>query len=220
MNKNTLQHVLTPLIAIFLIFFIWFGPIPTPYVTTIVISILIFVASYIEYKGKLFSSLGFQRSNFKFKSIFVIAPLVALGLFLFYLFVLIPLATKLTGIPIDYSDFEGLEGNWALCLFALLFIWISAGFGEEIVFRGYFMKQFVKFFGDGKVSIVINIIVFACLFGYLHGTQGITGQIVTGTIGAIIATIFYLRKYDLWFVIAIHGFFDTIALICIYLGLV
>lgn len=219
MHKNTLSQKLIPFITLLFICFILFGPISIPYAGTILCCLVIFIASYIEYKVNWISSLGLKGSNFKFKNFFVFAPLIAFGMFLLYLFVLIPVVTKITGSPMDFSEFKALEGDWLSCLIFLPFIWISAGFGEEIVFRGYFMKQFVKLFGDAKVSIVTNIILFACFFGYLHGYQGISGQIITGIIGGIIATIFYLRKYDLWFVVAIHGFFDTFALFCVYFGL-
>ncbi|WP_411029810.1 CPBP family intramembrane glutamic endopeptidase [Spongiimicrobium sp. 3-5] len=220
MNKLTLRQTLTPLITIAIICFLWFGPIRISYIENVIISILIIIANYIEYKGKPFLALGFQREKFTFKNIFVLAPLVALGLFVFYVFALVPGITELTGVPIDYSSFDQLKGNLPACLVALLIVWASAGFGEEIIFRGYFMRQFVKFFGESKVSIVLNILLLACFFGFMHSYQGITGQLVTGAIGAIVALIFYLRKYDLWFVVAVHGFFDTIALICVYFGLV
>lgn len=219
MNKITLRQTLIPLITIAIICFLWFGPIRISYIENIIISILIIIANYIEYKGKPFSALGFQREKFTFKNIFVLAPLVALGLFVFYVFALVPGITKLTGVPIDYSSFDQLKGNLPACLIALLLVWVSAGFGEEIIFRGYFMRQFVKFFGESKISIVLNIVLFACFFGFMHSYQGITGQLVAGFVGALLALIFYLRKYDLWFIIAVHGFFDTIALICIYFGL-
>jgi membrane protease YdiL (CAAX protease family) len=219
MNNITLRQILTPVITIAIICFLWFGPIRISYIENIIISILIIISNYIEYKGKPFSALGFQREKFTFKNIFVLAPIVALGLFAFYVFVLVPGITKLTGVPIDYSSFDDLKGNLQACLIALLIVWATAGFGEEIIFRGYFMRQFVKFFGESKVSIIFNIILLACLFGFMHSYQGLTGQLVAGTVGAILALIFYLRKYDLWFVIAVHGFFDTIALICIYFGL-
>ena len=127
--------------------------------------------------------------------------------------------TQLTGVPIDFSSFDALKGNLPACLIALVVVWASAGFGEEIIFRGYFMRQFVKFFGESKISILLNIVLLACFFGFMHSYQGITGQLVSGVIGAILALIFYLRKYDLWFVVAVHGFFDTIALVCVYFGL-
>lgn len=219
MNKVSLPQILIPLITVTIICFLWFGPIRISYIENIIISILIIIANYIEYKGKPFSALGFKRERFTLKNIFVLAPLVALGLFAFYVFVLVPGITKLTGVPIDYSSFDDLKGNLQACLIALLIVWATAGFGEEIIFRGYFMRQFVKFFGESKLSIVFNIVLLACLFGFMHSYQGITGQLVAGVIGALLALIFYLRKYDLWFVIAVHGFFDTIALICIYFDL-
>jgi hypothetical protein len=218
MNKINLRQTLIPLITIAIICFIWFGPIRISYIENIIISILIIIANYIEYKGKPFSALGFQREKFTLKNILVLAPLVALGLFIFYVFAVVPGITKLTGVPIDYSSFDQLKGNLPACLIALLLVWATAGFGEEIIFRGYFMRQFVKFFGESKVSIVLNIVLLGCFFGFMHGYQGITGQLVAGFVGALLALIFYLRKYDLWFIIAVHGFFDTIALICIYFG--
>ncbi len=219
MNNLSLKQIAIPLITTAIICFLWFGPIQIPYIVNIIISILIIIANYIEYKGKPFAALGFQREKFKFKNIFVLAPLVAAGLFAFYVFVLVPGITKLTGAPIDYSAFDQLVGNLPACLIAILLVWATAGFGEEIIFRGYFMRQFVKFFGESKVSIAFNIILLACFFGFMHSYQGITGQLVTGIVGALIALIFYLRKYDLWFVIAVHGFFDTIAIVCVYFGL-
>ena len=219
MNTITLRQTLIPLITFAIICFLWFGPIRIGYIENIIISILIIIANYIEYKGKPFLALGFQREKFTFKNIFVLAPLVALGLFSLYVFALVPGITKLTGAPIDYSSFDQLRGNLPACLIALLLVWSATAFGEEIIFRGYFMRQFVKFFGESKASIVLNIFLFSCFFGFMHSQQGITGQLVTGIVGALLALIFYLRKYDLWFIVTVHGFFDTIALIFIYFGL-
>ncbi|MEM7487481.1 MAG: CPBP family intramembrane glutamic endopeptidase [Bacteroidota bacterium] len=219
MNKLSVRQIVIPLITITIICFLWFGPLQIPYIVNIIISILIITANYIEYQGKPFSALGFQREKFTLKNLFVLAPLVAFGLFAFYVFALVPGVTKLTGAPIDYSNFDPLIGNLPASLIAVVIVWASAGFGEEIIFRGYFMRQFVKFFGESKASIVLNIVLLACFFGFMHSYQGITGQLVTGFIGALLALIFYLRTYDLWFVIAVHGFFDTIAIICVYLGL-
>ncbi len=219
MNKINFRQILIPLITISIICFLWFGPLRIT-IENIIISIVIIIANYIEYKGKPFSALGFQREKFTFKNIFVLAPLVSLGLFLFYVFVLVPGITKITGTPIDYSGFDQLKGNLPYFLTFLLLVWATAGFGEEIIFRGYFMRQFVKFFGESKISIVLNIILITGFFGFMHSSQGITGQLVTWIVGALLALIFYLRKYDLWFIIAVHGFFNTIALTCIYLDLV
>jgi len=163
-------------------------------------------------------SLGFRRNSVKLKSLLIKAPIIAIALFLLYSYILIPAATHLTAKPIDFSQFDVLQGNLLGSLVLLVFIWISAAFGEEITFRGYIMRQLVKFFGDGKLSMLLNILLLGLLFGYVHSYQGITGQIVTGVLGVILATIFYRKKYDLWFTVAIHGFFDTIGLVFMYNG--
>ncbi|TCP22414.1 hypothetical protein EV195_11263 [Tenacibaculum skagerrakense] len=219
MNKITLQQTLIPLITMAIIYFIYFGPINRTPFENIIISIIIIIANYIEYKGKPFSALGFQRAKFNAKNLLIFAPLVAIVLFVFYVIAIVPGIEMLTGIPIDYSSMSQLKGNLQLTIVWLLLVWATAGFGEEIIFRGFFMRQFVKFFGESKISIVFNIVLVTGFFGFMHSQQGITGQLVTWITGALIALIFYLRKYDLWFVIAVHGFFNTIALICIYFGL-
>lgn len=219
MNNITLRQVLIPLITITIILFLWFGPIHLGFLQLIISSIVVFIGSAIEYKGKAFSALGFQNENLSFKNIFILAPLVALGLFIFYVFLLVPGITKLTGVPIDYSFFKEITKDLKTFLISLLLILIGSGFGEEIIFRGYFMRQFLKFFGESKISIALSIIVITAFFGFMHSAQGITGQIVTFIVGSLIALLFYLRKYDLWFVCAVHCFFNTIALCCIYFGL-
>ena len=215
MKTNVLKSTLTPIVAILLCCVLYaLGNFQVLFAALIVIA-----ASGIEYGKELFASLGFQRHRLKALNLLVIAPLVAGLMFAVYLYVLIPGVTYLTGQPIDFSVFEAYKGNLPAVLGLFVYIWASAAFGEEILFRGYLMRQFVKFFGDGRMAIVLNIILLGALFGWIHAYQGITGQIITGIIGITMATIFYLRKYDLWFCIAIHGFFDTIALVFMYYGI-
>ena len=219
MKNISLRQILIPLCTFAIICFMYFGPIHRSIFENVIISIIIIIANYLEYKGKPFSALGFQHSNFTIKNLLLLAPLAALGLFAFYVFAIVPSITKLTGVPVDYSSLHYLEGNLQASLVAILVMWATAAFGEEIIFRGYFMRQFVKFFGDGRVSIVINIVLISCFFGFMHMQQGITGQLVAGTMGAIFASIFYLRKYDLWFLVVLHGIFNTLGVISFYFGL-
>lgn len=218
MNKHILRSKITPILAVIIIFIFWRVPLGLDYFETVIGAIIALVASAIEYRKQLFSSLGFTKFSSKIKDFFIIAPLVAGLLFLLYYFVLIPVTTHYTGKPIDVSQFDQLRGNLFYSFIMLLFIWVSAAFGEEIIWRGYFMRQFFKFFGNSPWAVVINIVLFAGIFGFLHGYQGITGQIITGIIGMLLAIIFYLRKFDLWFNIVVHGCFDTIALVLIYNG--
>jgi membrane protease YdiL (CAAX protease family) len=219
MKKFTLRQIAVPLITTAFICFMWFGPINRSIIENIVISIIIIIANYIAHNRKPFAALGFQREKFTAKNILVFAPLVALGLFALYVFALLPGVAKLTGVPIDFSYLDYMEGNLQACLIALVVVWATSAFGEEIIFRGYFMRQFVIFFGESKISMIINIILFACFFGFMHMQQGVTGQLLTGFVGALLSVLFYLRKYDLWFLVAVHGFFDTFGIICFYYGL-
>ena len=166
----------------------------------------------------MFKSLGFQRSNLKVVQLLVVAPLIAVMMFILWWYALIPGVTYLTGQPMDFSLFEPYKGNLEAILTLFPYVWVSAAFGEEILFRGYLMRQFTKFFGDSRVSLVINIVLFGVIFGWLHAYQGISGQIVTGIVGSLFAIIFHVRKHDLWFNVALHGFLDTIALVLIYIG--
>lgn len=219
MINLSVKQITIPLATLAIILFIYFGPITRTFFENIIISIIIIIANYIEYEGKPFSALGLYREKFTAKNLLVIAPLVAFGLFALYVFAIVPGVEMLTGVPIDYSSMAKLEGDLPTTIFWLLLVWITAGFGEEIIFRGYLMRQFVKFFGDSRVGLVINILVISLFFGYMHKQQGITGQIVAASTGALLCIIFYLRKYDLWFNIMVHGFFNTLGILSFYFNL-
>ena len=197
----------------------YFGPLPRTPFENIIISIIIIIANYMEYKGKPFSALGFKRAKFTIRNLLVLAPMVAFGLFVLYVFAIVPGIETLTGVPIDYSSMSELEGNLQFTIIWLLLVWATAGFGEEIIFRGYFMRQFIKFFGDSKTSLAINILIVCSFFGYMHMQQGITGQLVTAIVSTLLCLIFFIRKYDLWFMIMIHGFFNTYGILAFYFGL-
>ncbi|NAS29915.1 CPBP family intramembrane metalloprotease [Flavobacteriaceae bacterium R38] len=214
MNKTFLITKLIPITVIILCCILYLSD----YFQVILGPLLILTASVIEYKRDCFKSLGFQRKRIRVKSLLIIAPIFGTVLFLSYFYLIVPSVTYLTGHPMDFSVFEPYTGNLPATLTFFVFIWISAAFGEEIVFRGYLMRQFTKLFGSGKISLVINILLFGLVFGYSHAYQGISGQIITGILGMIYAIIFHIRKDDLWFNIAAHGFFDTAALVFIYYG--
>ncbi|CAL2089130.1 CPBP family intramembrane glutamic endopeptidase [Tenacibaculum sp. 190524A05c] len=216
---TTFKTKILPIITILLIFMFWYSSLSVSYLIMIAPMLFVLLVSYIEFKSNFLKQLGFSSSNFNKKNILIHAPLIAFTLFLIYYYVLLPLLTYITNQPIDYSDFDAVKGNPVSLIFLLIFVWVSAAFGEEIVWRGYFMKQFVKFFGEGKISMTINILLFGILFGLMHSYQGITGQLLTGIIGMILSYIFYKKKYDLWLNVAIHGWFDTIAILALYLNL-
>ncbi|KAA1246610.1 CPBP family intramembrane glutamic endopeptidase [Aquimarina sp. RZ0] len=214
MTKTFLTTKLTPVIAIILCSILFLSG----YFQVIIAALILLLASALEYKKNVFRSLGFQRKRIQLKNLLITAPLFGAVLFLFYFYIMVPSVTYLTGQPMDFSAFETYTGNLPATISLFVFIWISAAFCEEIVFRGYLMRQFTKFFGSSNISLVINIVLFGFIFGSIHSYQGISGQIITGILGMLFAIIFHVRKDDLWFNIAAHGFFDTVALLFIYNG--
>ena len=219
MKNLTPRQIIFPIATLAIILFMYFGPITRTIFENIILSIAIIVASYFEYKAKPFAAIGMHREKFTAKNLLLFAPLTAFGLFVFYVFALVPGIEMLTGVPIDLSQLNDLEGDLSTTLIWLGIIWATAAFGEEIIFRGFMMRQFVKFFGDSKISLTINILLISAFFGYMHMQQGITGQLVAASLGSLFCVIFYLRKYDLWFMIMVHGFFNTLGILSFYFGL-
>jgi uncharacterized protein len=75
-----------------------------------------------------------------------------------------------------------------VCLFLVLAC--SAGFCEEIVFRGYLQRQFAAWTGSIEVGIALQAIVF----GSGHMYQGVKGVVVTAIYGALFGILAKMRK--------------------------
>jgi len=213
MDKSFVKTTFTPMITLLLCCLLYFSG----YFQMIFAAIIMIIASAVEHRKDVFRSLGFQRERINIKSLLFIAPLLGVLMFLSSGYVLRPIITHLTGQPIDYSEFARFKGDLPAISTFFLFVWLASA-AEEIVFRGYLMLQFTKFFGASKVSLILNILLFGLLFGWVHAYQGITGQILTGCIGLLLAIIFHIRKNDLWFNIVLHGCINTVGLVFMYFG--
>lgn len=73
-----------------------------------------------------------------------------------------------------------------------LFIFMStvAGFVEEIVYRGYFQRQFSTLLRNGWIGMIAS----AVLFGLSHGYEGAKRMIIIFVMGAMFGTLAMLRK--------------------------
>jgi len=93
-------------------------------------------------------------------------------------------------------DFSGAKAARALLpvtipeLTAFLTLAVLAGFCEEIVFRGYLLRQFTAWTGNAGVGIILQGI----LFGLAHGYQGWKGMLVISAYGAMFGILAVLRK--------------------------
>jgi membrane protease YdiL (CAAX protease family) len=126
------------------------------------------------------------------------------------------LQIRLGGPTPDLSNFEPLKNNIWLLLGMLVISWTSAGFGEEVIWRGFFMKQIAKFFGETKSGWWIGLLVSSVVFGLIHSYQGTTGIIMTGINGLVFGLIMLLSRRNLWTSIIAHAATDTFGFILIY----
>jgi membrane protease YdiL (CAAX protease family) len=95
-------------------------------------------------------------------------------------------------------------------LFVLLSV--CAGLFEEIIFRGYFQRQFSAL---GR-NAVVGIVVSAAIFGLAHGYQGARMMVVIGVFGAFFGILAHFRK-SLRPGMMAHAFQDSIAGIALFL---
>ena len=133
--------------------------------------------------------------------------------------ILKPLIEWITNTPIEYGIFDSVKGNIRLLTYNLIVGWFIGGLLEETIFRGYLIRT-IKNFYPHKTGIVISVVFSSFLFGFLHSYQGISGQILAGIIGILLAVIYLTNNKNLWLNIYIHGLVNTFSLLLLYFQIV
>jgi len=112
-----------------------------------------------------------------------------------------------------------IEGNLRLYLLLIALSWISAGFGEEMFFRGFVITRLQTAFSGARFASAFSILLSALLFGYVHYYyQGLTGFVNAGVIGLIFGTFFLLYKRNLWPLVLAHGSINSLGFTSEYMG--
>lgn len=122
----------------------------------------------------------------------------------------------LLGAPPVNGPFHFLAHNPAEIPWMLYLIIIGAGFGEEMMFRGWAFERFGKLFGDRWWVKVLAIVVTSAWFGQAHyGFQGIVGVQNATIVGLIFASVFAVTG-RLFLLMIAHIAFDLAAYAMIY----
>ncbi len=119
----------------------------------------------------------------------------------------------------DFSRFEAIGANPALLVQWLTVAWTTAGFGEEIIWRGFVMTRVAGLLGKGRRAWVASLLITSIAFGLLHLYQGASGVVMNGITGLLLGTLFILSGRNLWLPIITHGMLNTISFLSIYFGL-
>ncbi|MBS2027366.1 MAG: CPBP family intramembrane metalloprotease [Deltaproteobacteria bacterium] len=143
----------------------------------------------------------------------------ALALYALMKFLVNPVLHHLTHQAADLSRLDALRGNVPAVLQFLLEVWTTAAVGEEVLFRGFAIRQVTAALGDSVPARALAVIVSSVLFGLAHAYQGLTGVLSTGLTGMLLALLFLSGRRSLWTNIFAHGFVDTVSILVIFASL-
>jgi membrane protease YdiL (CAAX protease family) len=107
---------------------------------------------------------------------------------------------KIGDVTQKLAPITGIE----MMLFLVLSI--SAGFCEELVFRGYLQQQFARLGHSIWAGVVFSALVFGCA----HGYEGIAGMLLIAAYGAMFGVLALLRRGLRTGMIA-HAWHDSIS---------
>jgi membrane protease YdiL (CAAX protease family) len=184
--------------------------------TTLLLLLLGWLSLWLRRQG--WRDLGLKRPSNWAKTI-LIGTGVAIIMQLFSIFILVPFLYRVTNTALDLSQFEALRGNVGLLAVSLVVAWTLAGFGEEMVYRGYILNRFADFSGHKQWGWGVGILLSTAFFGLAHLYQGVTGVWETAVSGLIFAILYMASGRNLWLPIITHGMVDTIGFLLIFAGL-
>ena len=166
------------------------------------------VAVAIETRAPI-RALGLSRPRSIVRTL-AIGIVLGVVLLAFSKLMLTPIVERLTGIPRDLSAFDFLRGDTGAFLRLLPLVWLSAAFGEEIVFRGFLIGRLeFAFGGASRIATSAAVILATTLFAFAHAYQGPTGILITGILGLVFAVLYVATGRNLWTNIVAHGVYDT-----------
>ena len=116
------------------------------------------------------------------------------------------------GSGVDLTRFDGLKGNVGLYVEILPMVWLSAGFTEEFLFRGFLFNRLLMIFGRGPVPFVVAAVIQALLFSIGHIYQGWPGVVGILAISFFLLAASRVLKGNLWPAIVMHGLIDSLSL--------
>jgi len=142
--------------------------------------------------------------------------LITLPLFLLFSTLVDPFLQSWLG-EYDLSSVEDVKGNVVGYLILMLIMWIFAAFGEEFLFRGYYMKALANLLGNGNKAWILSALITSLYFGVSHIYQGISGAVAVFLWSLLISFLFAKNKNNLLLLVLIHGFYDSIGITLLFL---
>lgn len=130
-----------------------------------------------------------------------------------------PLLYRVTGRYPDLRTFEDLVGNVGLLAILLALNLVLAGFGEEMVWRGYALPRVAEALGESRVAWAAAMLAVNAAFGLAHYYQGEAGVVQATVQGVLLGILYLITGRNLIAPIAAHFTANTCDFVTIYLGL-
>ncbi|HEX8232253.1 MAG TPA: CPBP family intramembrane glutamic endopeptidase [Caulobacteraceae bacterium] len=160
--------------------------------------------------------LTFGRRWLSLVGVGIVAGLIFWG---FEYYVENPLFRAWFGVHPDLSDFKDIVGNLPALLIILILNLVLAGFGEEMVWRGYAVSRTAEILGSGRFAWAIAIVGVSVAFGLAHAYQGEAGVAQAAVQGALLGALYLATGRNLVAPIIAHVTANTCDFILIYLGI-
>ena len=203
-------------IAIILVFSLFFLDSIIPPLGVPIAVICIFIL--FRWRQVSIRLLGLSKpDSWKHTILIVIIAVVAIQLFGLFLK---PYILELLGVANEApAVYETIEGNNKQLIIYLIVSWTTAGFGEELIFRTFFMGQFIAFIHNFKYKWTTSLVISSLIFGLAHYDKGVDAIIVTGIVGFILGMTYFMTNRNIWAAFFTHAITNTIGFLIIYSGL-
>ena len=120
--------------------------------------------------------------------------------------------------PIDQSRFDSLVGNVPFLITSLLGAWTTIAFGEEMLFRAFFISRVAGLFPTPRFGSTFAVAAGGVVFGVTHFLEGPVGIVSNGSFGLLFGVIYLRTQHNLWVTIIAHGLLNTVRFILVFAG--
>lgn len=194
------QQIAASLAILLMIFFIWLG--------------LRLRGQTWRHFGLTFR-LGERQSVFRGIAQSFVVVMVAIVLFVGSGMMIASIATQADQAEMS-ADF--LRGNPLALVITLLVIYVTASFGEEVIYRGFLINRIAELGSSGSSAWVFAVAISAVAFGLAHYSWGVVGALQAGFMGLALGVSYLVVGRNLWVTILAHGYMDTILMVQMYLA--
>ena len=143
--------------------------------------------------------------------------IISLVLFIVFSIIIDPILQAWLG-EYNLSSIEDIRGNLVGYIVLMVIMWVFAAFGEEFLFRGYYMKALAELFGNNNKAWLLSALITSLYFGVSHAYQGLVGIVSVFLWSFSISLLFNKNRNNLLLLVLIHGFYDSFGITLIFLN--